>query len=77
MVKKIFNIVFNFLLLIGYGYMLYYIIDGIKMTHYLYDVNYYSLNKCIENYIFFGLGTIITLFLIIIILIFSYKILKK
>jgi len=44
---KIFKIFYNFILLIVYGYMFSLTIGAIKITYNLYNIHYYSLNKCI------------------------------
>ena len=59
-----------------YGYMFSCTINAIKATNYLYDVHYYSLNKCIFNYAIFGLGTLFIVFVFITIIIISYNVLK-
>ena len=77
MKEKIFKVCFNFLLFIMYGYMFSCMIGGIKITHDLYNIHYYSTYKCIENYVVFGLGTFFTFFVLITIIIISCNLLKN
>ena len=73
---KIFKIFNNFILLTVYGYMFSLTIGAIKITYNLYNIHYYSLNKCIENYIVLGLGSLIIFIIFITILVISYITLK-